>query len=93
MFQVLEKWKGFAWLLMINLLSFKMSDCFTFPNVVFFFMLCFFFFLILHVNYGVLCVAMADQLLHKSVCRTPSIFLIYLFYFQAVHLISSVINN
>lgn len=34
-FQASEKWKGPAWLLKLNLLSFEMSDCFIFTNVFF----------------------------------------------------------
>lgn len=65
MFQASEKWKGPAWLLKLNLLSFEMSDCFIFTSI---------FLFTLQVSYRVLYVAMTHQLLCKSVCSTLSVF-------------------
>lgn len=81
-FQFSEKWKGLAWLLMINLLSFEMSDCFMSTDV---------FFFILQVSYGVLCVAMTHQLLFKSAAL--QVYSFFFFLFQAIYLISSGFNT
>lgn len=80
-FQFSEKWKGLAWLLMINLLSFEMSDCFMSTNV---------FFFILQVSCGVLYVAMTHQLLFKS--AVLQVYLLF-FLFQEIYLISSFIDT
>lgn len=80
-FQFSEKWKGLAWLLMINLLSFEMSDCFMSTNV---------FFFILQVSCSVLYVAMTHQLLFKS--AVLQVYLLF-FLFQEIYLISSFIDT
>lgn len=80
-FQFSEKWKGLAWLLMINLLSFEMSDCFMSTNV---------FFFILQVSCSVLYVAMTHQLLFKS--AVLQVYLLF-FLFHEIYLISSFIDT